>query len=159
MVLKSASGEHRVDIANIIPPQAPGSVAVQMGLASDHGWCPVKPLTFESTLIEHAYVIGDSCIADPMPKAASAACSQALQCAASIVASLAGRELESAALESVCFSALSPDTALSIHAQFRAGADGIEQLPPIAGVRLSPSAEAVQAEEWYRRTVRLAFGT
>ena len=159
MVLHSASGEHRVDIANIIPPQAPGSVAVQMGLASDHGWCPVKPLTFESTLIEHAHVIGDSCIADPMPKAASAACSQALQCAASIAASLAGRGPESAALESVCFSALSLDTALSIHAQFRAGAGGIEQVPPIPGARLSPSAEAVQAEQWYRRTVRLAFGT
>jgi sulfide dehydrogenase [flavocytochrome c] flavoprotein chain len=164
MVLQSASGEHRVDIANIIPPQAPGSVAVQMGLASDHGWCPVKPLTFESTLVEHAYVIGDSCIADPMPKAASAACSQALQCAASIVASLAGREPESAALESVCYSALSLDTALSIHAQFRAGAGagagGIEQVPPpIPAARLSPSAEAVEAEEWYRRTVRLAFGT
>jgi sulfide dehydrogenase [flavocytochrome c] flavoprotein subunit len=160
MVLHSAGGEHRVDIANIIPPQAPGSVAVQMGLASDHGWCPVKPLTFESTLIEHVYVIGDSCIAEPMPKAASAACSQALQCAASIVASLAGREPESAALESVCFSALSFDTALSIHAQFRAGAGGIEQVPPppITEARLSPSAEAVQAEEWYRRTVRLAFG-
>jgi sulfide dehydrogenase [flavocytochrome c] flavoprotein chain len=135
-----------------------------MGLASDHGWCPVKPLTFESTLVEHAYVIGDSCIADPMPKAASAACSQALQCAASIVASLAGREPESAALESVCYSALSLDTALSIHAQFRAaagagaGAGGIEQVPPIPGARLSPSAEAVRAQEWYRRTVRLAFG-
>jgi sulfide dehydrogenase [flavocytochrome c] flavoprotein subunit len=133
---------------------------VQMGLASDHGWCPVKPLSFESTLIEHVYVIGDSCIAEPMPKAASAACSQALQCAASIVASLAGREPESAALESVCFSALSFDTALSIHAQFRGGAGGIEQVPPppITEARLSPSAEAVQAEEWYRRTVRLAFG-
>jgi hypothetical protein len=104
-----------------------------------------------------------------MPKAASAACSQALQCAASIVASLAGRAPEPVELESVCFSALSPDTALSIHAQFRAGAGagdgagvgvgGIEQLPPIPGARLSPSAEAVQAEEWYRRTVRLAFGT
>jgi sulfide dehydrogenase [flavocytochrome c] flavoprotein chain len=158
MVLLSASGEQRVDIANIIPPQAPGAVAVQLGLASDHGWCPVKPLTFESTLIEHTYVIGDACIADPMPKAASAACSQAQQCAASIVASLAGHELESAALESVCFSALSFDTALSIHAQFRANTGGIEQLPPTPAATLGSSAEAVEAEEWYRRTVRLAFG-
>jgi sulfide dehydrogenase [flavocytochrome c] flavoprotein subunit len=157
MVLLTASGEHRVDIANIIPQQAPGSVAVQMGLASDHGWCPVKPLTFESTLIEHAYVIGDSCIAGPMPKAASAACSQAMQCAASIVAALAGQEPEPAALESVCFSALNFDTALSIHGRYRADAGGIEQLPPSPGATLGPAAEAVQAEQWYRRTVRLAF--
>lgn len=158
MILQSASGEHRVDIANVIPQQAPGALAVQVGLASDHGWCPVKPLTFESTLIEHAFVIGDSCIADPMPKAASAACSQALQCAASIVASLAGREPEPSALESVCFSALSPDTALSIHARFLANAGGLEQVPtPTA--KFSPTSEAVQAEAWYRRTVRLAFAT
>jgi sulfide dehydrogenase [flavocytochrome c] flavoprotein chain len=159
MVLVSGTGEHRVDVANIIPQQAPASVAVQIGLASDHGWCPVKPLTFESTLIENAYVIGDSCIADPMPKAASAACSQAMQCAASIVASLAGHELDSAQLDSVCFGALSFDTALSIHAQFRATAGGIEQVPPTPGATLDPSAEAVQAEQWYRRTVRLAFET
>ena len=159
IVLRSASGEHRVDIANIIPPQAPGVVAMQLGLASDHGWCPVKPLSFESTLIEHTYVIGDACIADPMPKAASAACSQALQCAASIVASLSGQALEPAALESVCFSALSFDTALAIHSQFRANNGGIEQLPPAAAATLAPSAVAVDAEDWYRRTVRLAFGT
>ena len=65
MTVVSAAGEHRVDIANIIPPQAPALLAVQAGLASDHGWCPVNPLTFASTAAEHAYVIGDSCIADP----------------------------------------------------------------------------------------------
>jgi sulfide dehydrogenase [flavocytochrome c] flavoprotein chain len=158
MMVVSSAGEHRVDIANIIPPQAPAQLAVQAGLASDHGWCPVQPLTFESTLSEHAYVIGDSCIADPMPKAASAAHSQALQCAAAISASLAGLEVAPAVLDSVCYSSLSSKTALSIHGRYRAGTLGIEQLPAAPEVKASPAEEAERAEAWYRHTLRQAFG-
>jgi sulfide dehydrogenase [flavocytochrome c] flavoprotein chain len=157
MVVVTSAGEHRVDIANIIPPQAPALLAVQAGLASDHGWCPVNPLTFESTSAQHAYVIGDSCIADPMPKAASAAHSQALQCAAAISASLAGLEPKPALLESVCYSSLGTQTALSIHGRFRAGTAGMEQLP-VPEVKASPAEEVARAEEWYRHTVKQAFG-
>jgi sulfide dehydrogenase [flavocytochrome c] flavoprotein subunit len=157
MMVITAAGEHRVDIANIIPPQAPALLAVQAGLASDHGWCPVNPLTFESTLAQHAYVIGDSCIADPMPKSASAACSQAMQCAASIAASLAGHEAAAAVLDSVCYSSLSSDTALSIHGRFSATASGIGPLPMERQAALSPTEEAVQAQEWYQGIVQQAF--
>ena len=72
-ILYTSHGAHPVDVANIIPPQAPGIAAVQAGLASDHGWCPIDPQTFESLLVAGVHVIGDACIADPMPKAASAA--------------------------------------------------------------------------------------
>jgi sulfide dehydrogenase [flavocytochrome c] flavoprotein chain len=157
MLVVSGAGEQRADIANIIPPQAPAMLAVQAGLASDHGWCPVKPLTFESTLAQHAYVIGDSCIADPMPKSASAACSQAMQCAASITASLAGHEPAAAVLDSVCYSSLSSDTALSIHGRFSATANGIEPLPMERQAASSPAEEAVQAGEWYQGIVQQAF--
>ncbi|HSY95599.1 MAG TPA: FAD-dependent oxidoreductase, partial [Steroidobacteraceae bacterium] len=103
-VLYTSRGAHRVDVANIIPPQAPGLLAVQAGLASDHGWCPIKPETFESLNVASVHVIGDACIADPMPKAASAAVSQAKQCALAIVAALEGREPPAPAFESVCYS-------------------------------------------------------
>jgi sulfide dehydrogenase [flavocytochrome c] flavoprotein chain len=158
MMVVSAAGEHRVDIANIIPPQAPAQLAVQGGLASDHGWCPVNPLTFESTSAANAYVIGDSCIADPMPKAASAAQSQALQCAAAIVASLAGLEPKPVVLDSVCYSSLGFKSALSIHGQFQAGVAGMEQLPPALQVKASPLEETARADEWYRHALRQAFG-
>lgn len=158
MTVVNSAGEHRVDVANIIPPQAPAQLAVQAGLASDHGWCPVNPLTFESTLAEHTYVIGDSCIAGPMPKAASAAQSQALQCAAAISASLAGVEPEPVVLDSVCYSSLDLNIALSIHGRFRAGPAGVEQLPGETEVKASPVEEAARADAWYRRTVRQAFG-
>jgi sulfide dehydrogenase [flavocytochrome c] flavoprotein subunit len=157
MLVIAASQEYRVGVANIIPPQAPSMLAVAAGLASDHGWCPVNPLTFESTLVPNAHVIGDSCIADPMPKSASAACSQATQCAASIAASLAGRELPAAELDSVCYSSLSADTALSIHGRFRATAAGMEQLPSAGPASADALDEAGQAVEWYRRTLTQAF--
>jgi sulfide dehydrogenase [flavocytochrome c] flavoprotein subunit len=51
MTLYTAHAAHRIDVANIIPPQAPGLLALQAGLASDHGWCPINPQTFESQLI------------------------------------------------------------------------------------------------------------
>jgi sulfide dehydrogenase [flavocytochrome c] flavoprotein subunit len=157
LVVVAGAREYRVDVANIIPPQAPALLAMQTGLASDHGWCPVDPLTFESTLMPNAYVIGDSCIADPMPKAASAACSQAMQCAMAIAESLGGREVPAAVLDSVCYSSLNADTALSIHGRYRATAVGIEQLPGPQPPTAISSHEARQAAEWYRRTLTQAF--
>jgi sulfide dehydrogenase [flavocytochrome c] flavoprotein subunit len=157
MVVVAGAQEHRVEVANIIPPQAPVLLAAQTGLASEHGWCPINPLTFESALISNVYVIGDSCIADPMPKAASAACSQATQCAVAIAESLAGREVASAVLDSVCYSSLNADTALSIHGRFRATAAGIEPLRETQQPTAISSDEALQAAAWYRRTLRQAF--
>ena len=93
MTLYTANAAHRVAVANVIPPQAPGQIAADAGLASDHGWCPVAPHSFESQLIPGVHVIGDACIADAMPKSGSAAVSQARQCAGAIVALLAGREV------------------------------------------------------------------
>src|ERR1700722_9497880 len=119
MTLYTSLGAHRVDVANIIPPQAPGLPAVQAGLASDHGWCPIKPQTFESTTVADMHVIGDACIADPMPKAASSAVAQAKHWGLAITASLDGQEPPPPLLDSVCYSRLTLDRALSIHGRFR----------------------------------------
>jgi sulfide dehydrogenase [flavocytochrome c] flavoprotein subunit len=157
-VLYTSRGAHRVDVANVIPPQAPGLLAVQAGLASDHGWCPIRPETFESLAVAHVHVIGDACIADPMPKAASAAVTQAKQCALAIVAALEGREPSAPELESVCFSMLAPGSALSIHARFRSTDGVIEQLPaPVDAGSANSAQEAQRAEEWYRGIVSDAF--
>jgi NADPH-dependent 2,4-dienoyl-CoA reductase/sulfur reductase-like enzyme len=157
--LHTPSGAHRVAVANVIPPQAPGSFALDAGLASGHGWCPVDPTTFESTSIPHVHVIGDACIADAMPKAASAALSQAKQCAASIVARFADRAAPAAALDSVCYSALALDRSLAIRARFR-----VEHGHVVAEPASDDSPPAVAAAErdaaiaWYRAIRRSAFG-
>jgi sulfide dehydrogenase [flavocytochrome c] flavoprotein chain len=159
MTLYTAHQEHPVDVANIIPPQAPAVLAVQSGLASDHGWCPVNPLTFESTLIANVHIIGDACIADPMPKSASAANAQAKQCALAIVAALNEHEPRAALLDSVCYSLLAPGIALSIHGRFRSTDAGIEQLPePADSNTATPLQEAHNADAWYRGIVADSFG-
>ena len=158
-VLYTAHGAHPVHVANIIPPQAPGLLAARTGLASDHGWCPVRPDTFESSIVAHVHVIGDACIADPMPKAASAAITQAKQCALAIAAALEGREPPAAVFDSVCYSMLGRDSALSIRARFRFTGEAIEQLPAAADALVPRSAqEAQNAEDWYAGSVSDAFG-
>jgi sulfide dehydrogenase [flavocytochrome c] flavoprotein subunit len=157
--LYTAHGAHRVDVANVIPPQAPASLAAEVGLASEHGWCPIKPDTFESPLIANVHVIGDACIADPMPKAASAANAQARQCALAIVAALEGRDPPAASFESVCYSMLARGSALAIHGRFRTVDGAIEQ---VAAPEDSPSGrsprEAQNADAWYRGIVTDSFG-
>jgi sulfide dehydrogenase [flavocytochrome c] flavoprotein subunit len=159
-VLYTSQGAHRIDVANIIPPQAPGLLAAQTGLASDHGWCSVRPETFESTAVPDVHVIGDACIAEPMPKAASAANSQAKQCARAIVAILEGREPPNPIFESVCYSMLARGRALSIHGRFELSDGVIRQTPAPAHVEpAQPRQEALNAERWYRQIVTEAFGT
>ena len=173
LTLYTGNAAHPVAVANIIPPQAPAQIAADAGLASDHGWCPVVPATFESQLIPNVHVIGDACIADAMPKSASAACSQARQCARAIVALLAGREPPAAEFDSVCYSFVARERALAIHGRFAIEDGRIVALSPPsapaaagaagadagAGAGAGASAqEAFAAQHWYRTIRATAFG-
>jgi sulfide dehydrogenase [flavocytochrome c] flavoprotein subunit len=160
--LYTSSGAHRVAVANLIPPQGPGQLAPDLGLASEHGWCPIKPASFESTRIDHVHVLGDACIAGAMPKSAAAAVSQARQCARAIVAALSGRDAPAPQLESVCYSALTPQRALAIRARFDLNDGMIEQR---ASASVDASAAALdqraahrEAQAWYRGIVADSFG-
>ena len=160
MRLYTGTAAHAVAVANIIPPQAPGQVAADAGLASDHGWCPIAPSTFESQLIPNVHVIGDACIADAMPKSASAAVSQARQCARAIVALLAGRELEPPTFDSVCYSLLGPLRAIAIHGHFTSQEGKIVAVEPALASRAAASAQQAQeAQRWYRSIRADAFGS
>lgn len=158
--LYTSSGAHRVAVANLIPPQAPGTFAVENGLATGHGWCPVDATSFESESIARVHVIGDACIAGAMPKAASAAVSQARQCAAAIVAALGGREAPQPQLDSVCFSEVSDERALAIRANFRVNAGRIEAGPPASGPGslAATAGERLEARRWYADVRAAAFG-
>jgi sulfide dehydrogenase [flavocytochrome c] flavoprotein chain len=158
MTLYTGNGAHPVAVANVIPPQAPGQIAADTGLASDHGWCPIAPTTFESQLISHVHVIGDACIADAMPKSASAAVSQARQCAHAIVALLAGRELQSPAFDSVCYSLLGPARAIAIHGRFTTQDGRIVAVEsPSASPDIASAQQAHQAQRWYQAIRADAF--
>jgi sulfide dehydrogenase [flavocytochrome c] flavoprotein subunit len=159
-VLYTSQGAHPVDVANIIPPQAPGLLAAQTALASDHGWCPINPETFESVSVENVHVIGDACIADPMPKAASAAVAHAKQCALAMIAAFEGLDAPSPQFESVCYGMLARGMALSIHGRFRPAGGMMQQMPgPEDTSSVRPEQEAQNADDWYRNIVADAFGT
>jgi hypothetical protein len=94
-----------------------------------------------------------------MPKAASSARAQARQCARALAAAFAGASPPTCGMESVCYSLLARDRALSIHARFEAHDGVIESLPAAAGpVAVTEQEEARNAASWYRRIVAESFG-
>lgn len=155
--LYTSHGAHRVDVANIIPPQAPGQLALDAGLCGGHGWCPVDASSFESVQVKNVHVIGDACIAGAMPKSASAANSQAVQCARAIASSLAEKPIPSARYDSVCYSLLARDRALSIHGAFHAANGEITADVATSDSQASPQQEVTLAEQWYRELVAASF--
>jgi sulfide dehydrogenase [flavocytochrome c] flavoprotein chain len=159
MTLYTSSGRHQVSVANVIPPQAPGELAPASALASDHGWCPIDPRTFESTLVAGIHVIGDACIADAMPKSASAACSQARQCALAIVHRLYGRELPEPVFDSVCYSTLARARAIAFPGHFQVADGRIIATESAAATATQPSAAQLSqaAELWYAQIRAAAF--
>lgn len=114
-IVATEFNNHRADVLNIIPPQKAGWLARKADLADRSGWCPVDPHSFESTLIPNIHIIGDACVATPMPKSAFSANSQAKICAAAIVDLLSGRQPGPPSLINHCYSFLAPDYAISVN--------------------------------------------
>jgi sulfide dehydrogenase [flavocytochrome c] flavoprotein chain len=107
------------------------------------------------------HVVGDACIADAMPKSASAAHSQALQCAIAIAALLDGRDPAEPTFDSVCYSHVSADRALAIRGKFNVLGNAIRPIPNDAAQAATPPSSALEtaqhAEQWYRRILIDAF--
>jgi sulfide dehydrogenase [flavocytochrome c] flavoprotein chain len=156
--LFSSSGAHRVAVANVIPRQAPARLAAEAGLASGHGWCPIKPTTFESQLVDDIYVIGDACIAGTMPKTASAAHSQAVHCAAAIAAQFAQHPATPSELESVCHSMVGPETAIVMHSSFELANNEIVQTRTDVSDPNAIIEQVRMADVWYLRIRSECFG-
>lgn len=157
-------GSHRADVANVIPPQRAAAVAGIAGVADQTGWCPVDPVTFESTLQPAVHVIGDAIIAGGMPKSAFAANAQARVCASAIVDLLRDRSPAPPKLINTCYSLVAPDYGISIAGVYQpanglltdiAGAGGVSPLNAPRSVR---SQEATYAEAWFKTITRGVFG-
>ena len=160
MTLYTARSEQRVAVANVIPRQAAGQLAVDAGLSHGRGWCEVAPATFESAVLPHVHVIGDACAAGTMPKAGSAAHVQALQCARAIVAALREAPVPAPEFDSVCYSFLASDRALSFHSRFEVS-DGkiVSAELPLPTRRPSEQEESQLAAQWYDDIVKQTFAT
>lgn len=161
--------KHKGDVVNLIPTHHAGRIAVDTGLTDKTGWCPINPLSMQSTLQKDIYVIGDSCIAgEPapfdMPKSAHAAATQAKVAAGAIIANLQGYAAPPEPYYvNTCYSLAAPGYGFSVVHIFRvqdgkfvyvkeAGGTSPVGAPPFAR-----KAEAEFAEGWYRNIAADAF--
>ena len=160
-IVETEFASHRADVLNVIPPQRAGRLAALAGLTDESGWCPVDPLTFESTRQSGIHVIGDACSALPMPKSAFAAQNQARLCAAAVIALLQDRPPATPRLINHCYSFVSPDQAISISAVYGYAASG-KSLSTLSGGETGPAddwrREAAYATDWYHLLLEDTFG-
>ncbi len=155
---------YKAAVANVIPPQKAGHIAELAGVADRSGWCPVDPVTFESSLQPNVHVIGDAAIAGAMPKSAFAANAQAKVCAAALVALLADNTPVVPKLINTCYSLVAPDYGISVAGVYQpangqlvevAGAGGVSPLDAPAAFR---ATEASIADGWFRTITAETFG-
>ncbi|MBL8701634.1 MAG: FAD-dependent oxidoreductase [Alphaproteobacteria bacterium] len=156
---------HRVDVANVIPPQRAAAIARDTGLADRSGWCPVDPVSFESRLQPNIHVIGDAAIMGGMPKSAFAANAQAKVCAAAVVELLAGRAPVAPKLINTCYSLVAPDYGISVAGVYRPAANGLLAdiegaggTSPLDAPPADRKSEAEHAESWFRTITADVFG-
>ena len=124
MTLHTAGGAIKADVINIIPAMVAGQIAFDFGLTNDSGFCPVHRTTFESTLHKDVYVIGDSSIADVMPKSGFSANTQAKWVARVITDGLAGRDPGTPVWENTCYALAGKDYGLFVADVFKIKEDG-----------------------------------
>lgn len=162
--LTTEFGSHKADVANVIPPQRAGALAVAAGIADQTGWCPIDPLTFESKLRPNIHVIGDAAIAGAMPKSAFAANAQAKVAARMIAGLLRGEEVQEVKLINTCYSLVAPDYGISVAGVYSPkdgllteikGAGGVS---PLNAKPQQRAAEALYAEAWFQRVTGEVFG-
>jgi sulfide dehydrogenase [flavocytochrome c] flavoprotein subunit len=150
-----AADKHKAAVANIIPPQKAGAIAASAGLTDASGWCPVDPKTFESTIHPGVHVIGDASIAGALPKSGYAAYSEALMCAASIVAIFKGEHPGDASFVNTCYSLVGPKYGISVAGVYRITDKGISEIEGAGGVSPKEADEAFRetearyAQGWY----------
>lgn len=164
MTVSTAFDDYTPAVANIIPPQRAGQIAIDAGLDAGQGFCSIDPVTFESTVHKSIYVLGDATIAGAMPKSGFSANNQAKACGEAILAAISGRTPEASKLINVCYSFASADYAFDVADVFVV-ADGTIKLSVEEGrvmaVGLDDAVhkqEAGYAHSWYQNITTEMFG-
>ena len=160
--VRTAGDTFKAAVANVIPAQTAGGLALEAGLADDSGWCPVDPATFESTLQPGIHLVGDAIIGGDMPKSAFSANSQAKACAFAVASSLTGSPLFPPHLFNSCYTFLAPDDAFTNAINFKPEAGKIKAVNTFLN-KVGESAEirrrtAHQAADWYAAFTQDVFG-
>jgi len=151
-------------VANIIPDQKAGEIAIASGLA-EGDWCPVEPETFRSTKAENVYVVGDAAVAADMPKSAFAANSQAALVSGHILADLTGAGRPESKTRNTCWSMLAPDDSVKIGADYHPGDVKGKHILVAEGAFVSKPGESAalrkdnydESVAWYQTLTDLMF--
>jgi len=156
-------GNYTPDVANIIPPQQAGRIASLAGAADHTGWCPIDPVTFQSTRVANIHVIGDACLGGGIPKSAAAANAQGKACAAAIISLMAGQAPAPPKLTGICYNTVAPGYGFSLKGQYRPKDDMFAEVEPAttSPVDASPETRKREAEEatnWFRSITVESFG-
>ena len=148
-ITTKAGKKVKYDVANVIPQQSAGRIALRTGLAKGD-WCPVNPENFSSALVKDVYVLGDAAIAAEMPKSAFSANSQAKVAANDILAELAKGERFPARFRNTCWSLLAPDDNVKVGANYTAK-DG--KLEPSGSFVSKPGEDAATRAQNYQESI------
>lgn len=145
----------KADVINLIPPQRAGKIAIATGLADEGGrWCAVNPTTFESKKAENIHVIGDACVANPMPKSGFSANSQAKVCALNLANTFNGDDPVDFSAANICYSFVTSNEAISVAAVYKIDDGKIVAVEGAGG--LSPAASKLEADygkAWFANIV------
>lgn len=164
MTVTTEFGVEKGDVINIIPPQKAGRIAVDAGLTDATGWCPINPVSFESTIHPGIHIIGDASIAGIMPKSGFAASSQGKVAAAAIVRLFQGKVPAAPSLVNTCYSLIRPGYGISVAGVYRLTAEGIVEIKEAGGVTPITAdddqlnEEAMFATGWYNNIVHDTWG-
>jgi len=153
------------DVINFIPPQKAAKLAFDMDL-TEGNWCPINHLTMESTRHPNIHVIGDSCVADEMPKSGYSANTQAKVVAAQILHLLHDQEPEEPTWSNVCFSRVSSEYGVSVGGIYRldhetgkiVSTQGSGGVSPLDASHQFNRLEALYQGAWMENFVTDSFG-
>jgi sulfide dehydrogenase [flavocytochrome c] flavoprotein subunit len=164
MTLVTDFETYKVAVANVIPPQKAGAIAVSAGVADRTGWCNVEPVAFESTLQKDIHVLGDAALMGGMSKSAFAAATQGKVCAAAIVATLAGRTPDEPQLTNTCYSLVAPGYGIRTTGVYRPEKGQLLETPGSANTTALTADDATHAHEaeeaarWFDTITKEVFG-
>ncbi len=135
------------DVINLVPPMRAAALTALIGARTgdDGAWCPVDYTTFESTVVPHVHILGDSILSN-LSKAAALANNSGKLCASALAEIFNGRHPDPLpVLTSTCYSASSEHSAFHVATVFRYNpAEKSMEVQPGSGVSREESAKEVE---------------
>jgi sulfide dehydrogenase [flavocytochrome c] flavoprotein chain len=162
--IKTALADYKAALANVIPAQTAGKIALDAGLADKSGFCPIDAASMKSTVDPAIFVVGDASIAGEMPKSAFSANSQAKVAAMLIRGELTKSRTFPARYSNTCWSLIETGDDIKVGANYEPmegkivttkGTAFVSQKGESADVRKQNYQESI---DWYNGIVADIFG-